>query len=95
MSFIYEMFGYIGYFWILIVFLILAIILAKKLYSWIFYLLGAGITFLSLYGNQKSYIAYYGEYLSKDYIRPYWITYIVLLALGAFLMISRYWKAKK
>lgn len=86
MDVFYTITNYIGYFLVLILFSILAIIFAKKLFSWIFYLLGAGITLISLMGTQETY-DYYGR---EDYFVPYWIVYFILLIIVAIIMMVRY-----
>ncbi len=92
---IYAFFNYVGYFFILIIFLIIAIILSKKLYSWVFYIIGATITLLSLLGSQKSYNDYFGESLTEDIMCPYWTIYIILLGVSAVIMIFRYSKTRE
>lgn len=94
MSFLYGLLNYLGYFSVLIIFLIVAIIFSKKLFSWAFYLVGGIITFLSLQGNQKSYIDYYGSLYAKDIMDPYWTIYFYLLVFAAFIMFFRYSRAK-
>ena len=93
--FIFDLAGYIGYFLILIIFLILAIIFAKKPHSWIWYSLGAIITFISIIGNQKKFDSRYSSNIVMEIMWPYWAIYFVLLAGAATIILLRYFKAKK
>lgn len=85
MYFLYAITNYIGYFLILLVFLIVAIILAKKTAAWIVYGIGAFVQLLSLYGNYQSYSSMGFE----EAMTPYWIVYIVLLVVAAITIVMR------
>ena len=85
MALLYSISNYIGYFLILLIFLIAAIIIGKKLAGWIVYGIGAFIQLLSLYGNYQSYSAMgFGSAMSS-----YWLIYIILLILSAIIIVLR------
>lgn len=78
---------YTGFFLIMIVFMIVAIINAKKKTAWIWYALGSTLQLLSLLGNQKS-ANYYGDNTTVE-----WIIYFGLLIVSAILIVNKYNKA--
>jgi len=91
MNFIYSVAYYIGYFWVLIIALLLSIILAKRLYAWIPYAIGAIMTYLSISGNEKSF-----EFLGiTGLYDDEWTIYFYLLVISAIIIILRYANAKK
>ena len=75
---------YVGLFLVMIVFVVVAIINAKKKTAWIWYTIGGVLQLLSLLGRQKNAI-YTGENLTID-----WVIYFVLLIGAAILVITRY-----
>lgn len=78
---------YTGFFLIMIVFMIVAIINAKKKTAWIWYSIGSILQLLSLLGKQKS-ASYYGYNTTVD-----WIIYFGLLIASATLIVNKYNKA--
>lgn len=87
MLFFYDLMSYIGYFLIMIVFMIVAIVTAKGKSAWIWYAIGAILQLLSLFGNQKAAAA------NGTDVTMYWIIYFVLLVITAILIVTRYSKA--
>ena len=85
MSYLYTIASYIGYFWILLIFLIVAIIFAKKTFSWILYGIGAFIQLIALYGTYKSY-SFLG---AGGATAPYWVIYILFLIVAAVIISKR------
>lgn len=77
-----------GYFLFMIVFMVIAIITAKRKISWVFYAAGAIWQYFSLSGLQREAV-----YTGTD-TTLYWITYGVLLILAAVLIILKKKKAK-
>lgn len=75
---------YTGSFLIMTVFMIIAIINAKKKTAWIWYAIGSAFQLLSLLGSQKNAI-YTGENFTVD-----WIIYLVLLIGSAILVINKH-----
>ena len=92
MGYTYDLTYYLSYFSILIIFLILAIVFAKKAYAWALYSVGVVLTFLSLLGNQKAYSneGYYVEPI----MRPYWCIYFTLSIIAAIIILIRYLSTK-
>ena len=72
---------YVGYFAIMLIGTVLGIIFAKKAAGWILFLLGAGITLLSLIGTQKQMNAL-SSWGFKTSSTTYWIIYIALVLVG-------------
>lgn len=97
MGFFYNIMSYVGYFAILLIFSILAIIFSKKLHSWIWYSIGVVITLISLLGNQKSYENFLGSDFADKMMAPYWTIYVVILGIVAIIIFTRCYisKAKK
>lgn len=82
----FDIIFFASYFSILIVFLTIAIILSKKLSAWIWYSIGAIVTFFSVYGNQISY-----DYSTAVYDPSiYWMIYIALLLISGVIIFTRY-----
>lgn len=84
MLFLYDLMSYIGYFLIMIIFMIIAIVTAKGKGAWIWYAIGAVLQLLSLFGNQKAAAA------NGTDATMHWIIYFVLLAVTAILIVTRY-----
>ena len=77
MEFLVMVSGFFGYFLILIIFMILSIIFAKKRSAWLWYLAGAICSFFSLYGKEiKSNVLH-----TEIDMTPYWIIYFLLLIM--------------
>ncbi len=93
--FLYDFFGYIGYFFYLLIFLTIAIIFAKKLHAWIWYSIGTIITLISLIGKHISYYNVYGDYLTNDKMSSYWAIYIALLMISALVIFTKYSMSQK
>lgn len=83
---VYTLGSLIGYFILLEVAVILAIVFGKHRFSWIIYGAGALVTFISLAGNNSVYLA---TGLGRLMI-PYWIFFIVLMVGGAVGITIRY-----
>ena len=79
MSFGYYLARCIGYFLIMIIFMIIAIVTAKGKGAWIWYAVGAIFQVVPMLGNQKAAM--------------YWIVYFALLIITAILIVKRYNKA--
>ena len=84
MSFLYTLGSYIGYFLVLIVFFVFAVIFAKKKIAWPLYFVGGGIQLLAILGTQKKYALFGMGHL----MAPYWIVYAILM-LVALVLIRR------
>lgn len=82
-------FQYLGYFFIMLIFMILAIVTAKTKAAWILYITGAVVQLLSLIGIQKAAQIYGGTDVPSGYA----ICYILLLAISAVLIAVRRSKA--
>ena len=78
-----------GYFLFMIVFMVIAIITAKRKISWVLYAIGVIWQYFSWSGLQRE-----AADTGTDTI-PYWITYGVLLVLAAVLIILKKKKAKE
>ena len=87
MLFLYNLMSCIGYFLIMIVFMIIAIITAKGRGAWIWYAIGAILQLLSLSGNQKAAV------MNGADATIHWIVYFALLIITAILIVKRYNKA--
>ena len=83
MNIIYLISSYLGYFLVMIAFMVIAILIAKHKASWLVYVAGAGIQLLSLIGNQMT-----ANMLGIS-IAPRWIIYIVLLIVAALIIDKR------
>jgi len=74
-----------GFFLVMIICDILAIIFACKVVAWPIYGIGAGLTLISLIGSARSLmVALFPEYFSIQLI-----CYAVLLFIGAFFIVRR------
>ena len=74
---------YIGYFLIMIICDVVAIVFAKSKISWIIYVIGAMIQLMSLVGNEKA-ASMSGVDTTLD-----WIVYFFLLIVAAIIIIAR------
>ena len=83
MLFLYDLMKVIGYFLIMIIFMVIAIITAKGKTVWIWYVIGAILQLLSLLGNQKNSV------MRDTDITIYWIIYVALLVITAILINKR------
>ena len=77
--------NYIGYFLVMLIFLTLAVIFAKKAFGWLLYTAGAVIQLFSLIGNQRN-LSMFGL---GSTMTGYWIVYFLLLCVGAALICVR------
>ena len=78
-----------GYFAILIIFSVVAIIFAKKWYSWIIYAIGVVVTYISISGNQKKY-----DMLGlPNATKSLWTTFFIISIIGAAIILFRFLKA--
>lgn len=76
-----------GYFLVLIVFMVLGIVFAKRgAAGWILYTVGAVLQFISQIGRQRQ-LAYYG--FGASYMAPTWIIFLVILAVSAVIIVVR------
>ena len=80
--------AFAGFFWIMALCEIIAIIVARKFISWTLFLLGSGLTLLSLMGHQKQ-ANLYRSFGFESNLTPYWVVFGVLLAVGAVIIASR------
>ena len=83
MAFLYDLFSYIGYFFIMIAFMVCAIITAKYKFSWAIYAAGAAIQLVALIGNQTN-ASLYGNSMVL-----YWIIYFALLIVSAVTIVDQ------
>lgn len=90
MLFLFKLFECIGYFLILILFMVGAILLAKKKIGWVLYAVGAVLQLLSQIGNQKR-----ANLLGVDDMNMplMWVIYVALLVITAIIVAKRYKKA--
>ena len=88
MLFLYDLMSFIGYFLIMIIFMIIAIVTAKFKGAWIWYAIGAILQLLSLSGNQKV------AAMNGTDTTMHWIVYFALLIITAILIVKRYNKAR-
>ena len=72
--------GIIGYFAIMLLFMIIAAVRAKKGFPWIWYIIGAVIQLISLIGISRN--PFYNS-------GPYWIVYFCILLLFFFIILSK------
>ncbi len=84
MLILYDLISCIGYFLIMIIFMIIAIVTAKGKGAWIWYAIGAILQLLSLAGNQKV------AAMNGTDITMHWIIYFALLIITAILIVKRY-----
>ncbi len=82
--FLYNLLNYVGYFLIMIILMVIAIITAKNKTAWIWYGIGAVLQLLSLFGNQRV-ASMYGTNITW-----YWIIYFILLIFTAAIVAYRY-----
>ena len=87
MLFLYDLMSCIGYFSIMIIFMIIAILTAKGKRAWIWYAIGAILQLLSLLGHQKA------AAMNGTDTTMHWIVYFALLIITAILIVKRYNKA--
>ncbi len=87
MLFLYQLMNCLGYFLVMIAFMIVAIVSAKSKAAWIWYVIGAVLQLLSLSGNQKI------ANINGTDTTLYWIVYFGLLIITAVLVVKRYSKA--
>lgn len=84
MAFLYDLASYFGYFFVMIIFMVIAFITAKHKFSWVFYAIGAGLQLMSLIGNQKT-ASFYGISMTT-----HWLIYFFLLGVFWFVIASRH-----
>ena len=86
MEVLYYIGNVFGFFLIMIIFEVLALIFAKKkVLAWLLYGIGAGITLLSLIGQSNSVMIG----MVGGFIISLWVWYVVLLVAGAVGIITR------
>lgn len=73
----------IGYFFIMIIFMLIAIVTAKSMTCWLWYVIGAVLQLFSLLGNQKT------ANINGTDTTLYWLVYIGLLIVTAVFIIKR------
>ena len=86
MAFLYDLAYYFGYFFIMILCMVIAIITAKHKFSWGVYAVGAVVQLITLIGNQMNTYPY-GRSMTAS-----WIIYFILLAVSAMIIVDRYEK---
>ena len=74
-----------GYFLIMIVFVVVAIIRAKNGNPWIWYGIGVGLQLLSILGLQRQY----SSYGMSSSLSGTWIVFFVIAIVGLVIIISR------
>ena len=79
MLFLYNLLSCIGYFLIMLIFMILALTSAKPQFAWVWYIIGGISQFISLLGNQNVI----------QNITWYWVIYFAILIVVAALIINR------
>ena len=84
MLFLYDLMSCIGYFLIMIIFMIIAIVTAKSKGAWIWYAIGVVLQLLSLSGNQKTAV------MNGTDTTMHWVIYFALLIITAILIVKRY-----
>ena len=89
MLLLYQLASCLGYFLVMLIFMGIAIALAKSKASWVLYIIGAVIQFISLLGNQKT------ATISGTNMTLYWLVYFGLLVVPAIIIRKRYEKANK
>ena len=87
MLFLYDLMSCFGYFLIMIIFMVIAIVTAKGKGAWIWYAIGAILQLLSLSGNQKV------ATMNGTDTTMHWVVYFALLIITAILIVKRYNKA--
>ena len=84
-----DIFALLGYFAIMIGFMIAAICTAKKgSLPWVFFFVGAGIQLLCLLGDHKT-----GR-MSLPGSCPYWTVYFILLGIPGIIIVLRSSRSK-
>lgn len=83
MLFLYDLLSCIGYFLIMTIFMVVAIVTAKSKTAWIWYGIGAVLQLISLIGNQLAAV-------SGIDMKLYWIVYFCLLMVTAAFIVDRY-----
>lgn len=82
---------FFGYFFVMLVFMILGIIFAKRpVLGWILYIIGGVLQLISLIGNARR-LAYYG--LGASNMGSYWVVYIVIMVICGVVIMTRHSKA--
>ncbi len=76
---LYNLLSCIGYFLIMLIFMILALTSAKPQFAWVWYIIGGISQFISLLGNQNVI----------QNITWYWVIYFAILIVVAALIINR------
>lgn len=79
----YGLFYYLGYFWFMLLFMIVAVMVAKTKGAWVVYAIGAVIQLMSLYGNQKT-----ADLFGIDMTTP-WVIYFLILLVTALVIVRR------
>ena len=74
-----------GYFLIMIIFMIIAIVRAKNDNPWIWYGIGVGLQLLSLAGLTRQY----SMYGLRGALNGTWIAFVVIAAVSLFLIFMR------
>ncbi|MBR6090283.1 MAG: hypothetical protein IKP86_10145 [Anaerolineaceae bacterium] len=88
MTFSYILSSAIGYNLILIVCVILGILLAKKdIWGWLIYWIGVGFTAISLIGNIRKYLSFFGQVPTS--LTASLIASIVIAIVGSILISKR------
>ncbi len=90
MSLYLDIVFFASYFFILIVFLTIAIISAKKSSAWIWYSIGAAITFFALINNNLTINNTNDTWLAINDPSIYWMIYIILLLISGVIIYTRY-----
>ena len=79
----YEVMVYVGYFFIMFIFMVLAVIFANKIAGWILYLVGGLLQLLPMIGSQKQ------ATLNQSNITTEWVIYIGLLLVTLLIIVLR------
>lgn len=79
MRFLYVLGLILGYFFLTIIFMIVALVIAKRKLAWVSYAMAAIIQLMALLGNQKS---------GMD-VTMYWFIYVIILIITAVIIILR------
>ena len=82
---LYTIGNLLGFFLIMIICDVLAIIFANKVFAWPVFGIGAGLTLFSIIGRSRSLMAM----LSPGYMTSLWVVYAILLFVGIFGIIIR------
>lgn len=83
MRLLYDIASYFGYFLIMMLFMGLAIGLAKRRSAWVWYIVGACLQLLSLSGQQKV-ASINGTDMTLE-----WLIFICILIIAAIIIIRR------